>query len=287
MEREAHTYTHTHSRQSHIDREMPTREHARGSRICILVLFFFLLHRLKDDIIPYPQKTLLLCTKRYGYLAHDETEGAEGGVTTGSRLKWFLSTIYERATTSPVLLSCYAGIIIALVPSLHEALFGSGSFRFIGSGVEILGQAAVPTVTVVISATFGKSLLRLKERRENKSADGELPPTKVLLMLVFVRLVVVGGLQFIATAYYIIPHFFPDCNVYMKLALLIECASPSANMCVVVCQQLGNVRASEALSTAYVAMYLAMLATLVGYVTIAINMIGYADADPAASAIAQ
>ena len=64
-------------------------------------------------------------------------------------------------------------------------------------------------------------------------------------------------------------------HILIPKALLIECASPSANMCIVVCQQTGKARAAEALSAAYIIMYLLMLVTLVFYVTAAIKIVGY------------
>ena len=58
------------------------------------------------------------------------------------------------------------------------------------------------------------------------------PPLAMLFTLAFVRLVVVGGIQFYICAVFVLPYIFPAGNVYMKMALLIECASPSANMCI-------------------------------------------------------
>jgi hypothetical protein len=60
----------------------------------------------------------------------------------------------------------------------------------------------------------------------------------------------------------------------MKLAILIECIVPSANMCVVVCQQTGRKFAAEALAATFILQYLLMLVTLLVYVTVALRLVG-------------
>lgn len=48
-------------------------------------------------------------------------------------------------------------------------------------------------------------------------AGGKLPPVNVLFILAFVRLVVVGGIQFFVCAKVVLPYFFPQGNIYMKI----------------------------------------------------------------------
>ena len=59
----------------------------------------------------------------------------------------------------------------------------------------------------------------------------------------------------------------------LKLILFLECVTPSANLVLVVCQQAGNFEAAETLSLGYIMMYVVMLLTMVGYLTLAINII--------------
>lgn len=132
-------------------------------------------------------------------------------------------------------------------------MFGPrAGLRFLTAGVEILGSAGVPVVTCVIAGTLGKSLLRnwgtltstlLKLRQLGRPAAGHVEadnvdalvgsvvpaddleklPVCVLLSICFIRLIVVGAVQFMATTVafrFLLPK---GVDPLMKLALLIQC----------------------------------------------------------------
>lgn len=53
---------------------------------------------------------------------------------TAASMVWFARTVWHRFTSSPVLIGSYVGMFVALVPPLHDVLFGDGALRFVGSG---------------------------------------------------------------------------------------------------------------------------------------------------------
>lgn len=240
-----------------------------------------------------------------------------------------VSAMVRKGLSSPVLISSFVGVAIGLVTPLQTALFANGApLRFLGSAVEILGQAAVPMVTCVISGTLGKSILRSWQPKRTMSPDpaaapagksaGEngasiavddstavlmetslphhLPrkrldtyhahgggtdsgeahateeevPFQMLVILCFVRVVVVAGIQFWGISL-LLPSL-PKGTELMQLVVLIECCVPSANMIIVCCQQYGQRRAAEDLSKAYVMMFAASFASMVFFVSRALAL---------------
>lgn len=78
----------------------------------------------------------------------------------GHNLKLGCTRLFQ----SPVVLACFTGLVVGLIPPVQRAMFGSGGWlRFIGTTLETLGGAAVPVVTLVVSATLGKAILRMSD----------------------------------------------------------------------------------------------------------------------------
>jgi len=66
-------------------------------------------------------------------------------------------SLVRSSMRSPVLMGTFVGISVGLCRPLHYELYGDGgAMHFVGAGVDTLGQAMVPVVTLVIASTLGK-----------------------------------------------------------------------------------------------------------------------------------
>ena len=102
-----------------------------------------------------------------------------------------------------------------------------------------------------------------------EAEDGDVP-FRILVILCFVRVIVVAGVQFVGISL-LLPSL-PKGTELMQLVMLIECCVPSANMIIVCCQQHGQRRAAEDLSKAYVMMFAASFASMVFFVSRALEL---------------
>jgi predicted permease len=188
------------------------------------------------------------------------------------------STVWQslkNGVQQPMLQASVVGLVVGLVPVLREG--SEGGFKFATAAAEVLGSAGVPLVTCVMGATLGKSLLKHWGKRVSLT----LP-----LVICFFRLIVVGGVQFlisVALTRLLMP---ADTSPYLKIALFVQVASPSANMNIVVLQKEGNTEAAEDLSLAFLLQYVLMLGWMLVVVPAGLNeaFAGAVDAAAAASA---
>ena len=192
----------------------------------------------------------------------------------------------RKGMRQPMLIASFVGITIGLAPPLQSALFDAdGVLHSMGQAAEVLAAAGVPVVTCVIAGTLGKSLLRNSAallsawRGAPAAAEGESALSlRVIFMLCFCRLVVVGAIQFAGTSA-IFAFVFPDADPLMKLAVLLECCVPSANMVIVTLQTAGKKVAAEELSVAYIIMYVASLLTMTPFLIGALKFSGVEGGD--------
>lgn len=78
------------------------------------------------------------------------SDASFGGAST-------FETVLHKSFTSPVLMGTFVGITVGLCRPLHHELYAEGgAMQFVGAGVDTLGQAMVPVVTLVIASTLGK-----------------------------------------------------------------------------------------------------------------------------------
>ena len=190
-------------------------------------------------------------------------------------------SIALRRTCNMANLATVCGITIGLIPGGKEVLFDdSGPLRFLGSGFEILSQPAVSLMTVIVFANLSRQVwLQRHPKPTNSKGKATNDSTKehetitwqVALLFAFTRIVIIGSLQLGSTALllYVLPAS-SRLGMPERLLLLVECFSPSANLVVVVSQQVGNARGAQALSTGYMIQYLMYVPMLVAGASIGI-----------------
>ena len=221
----------------------------------------------------------------FGYSSLMSAAAEKGGSQRSRRAE--ACEAFRRGFLNPPMIMTALGIIVGCVPFL-KALFHAETgapLSAVSSAVLVISQPATGIVTLVIAGTLGCAVLeKVSERRhkdtqvmsayEPEGQNGKKWPVRVLLWLCFVKLVVIGGIQFSITAW-LMPLVFPaGVDPLLKIVLLIESSAlPSANLNLVICQQAGNLEAAETLSLAYILMYIGMLLTLVIYLMIAMSIV--------------
>jgi hypothetical protein len=186
-----------------------------------------------------------------------------------------------RRTCNMANLATVCGITIGLIPGGKEVLFDdSGPLRFLGSGFEILSQPAVSLMTVIVFANLSRQVWLQRHAKPTNSnghatndeiKEHETITWQIALLFAFTRIVIIGSLQLGLTTLllYVLPAS-SRLGMPERLLLLVECFSPSANLVIVVSQQVGNARGAQALSTGYMIQYLMYVPMLVAGASIGI-----------------
>mmetsp|Transcript_25086 Transcript_25086/g.78697 ORF Transcript_25086/g.78697 Transcript_25086/m.78697 type:complete len:393 (+) Transcript_25086:523-1701(+) len=205
--------------------------------------------------------------------------------------------IVKRALKKPTVIACIIGMFVGLIGPLRRGIFDEDSpIKFLVAGLEVVGSAAVGCTTLVMAGTTGRKFWSLLEdyRASKRGATGKsagdddvesVPCTdtvgeikekpyeaislRTVIVLLVSRLVVIPA---ICTAIVLIAKslgILPDDGILL-LFLLLECAVPSANMVIVLCQELNNSMAAEQLAAAYLLEYLFVPITLAFWLSNAI-----------------
>ncbi len=175
------------------------------------------------------------------------------------------------------------GIVAGLIPGARQVIFEEGGeLQFVGSAIELLAQPAVAMSTIIVAGNLGRqawvmvnNMSKRLQESEKRLADlaerndppgtaapfGEAPVGAALgwrpaLLFAISRVIVVGSLNFFLTALILRTSTIGlTLGSPEKILLLVECFTPSANLVVVVSQQLGNSKGAAALSVGYLMQY--------------------------------
>jgi hypothetical protein len=171
------------------------------------------------------------------------------------------------------------GIGIGLIPGARQVIFEEGGeLQFVGSAIELLAQPAVAMATIIVAGSLGRQAWviannrrerlaeqdrnKLAELAEPKASSGSAAPMgaalgwRPALLFAVSRVIVVGSLNFVATAIVLRSSDVGRAiGAPEKILLLVECFTPSANLVVVVSQQVGNSKGAAALSMGYLIQY--------------------------------
>lgn len=199
-------------------------------------------------------------------------EGGTDGMRTrlGNTLQLVL-----RSLLKPTVAACILGLFFGLIDPLRVFTFKSTSpVRFVIAGLEVIGSASVGCSTLVMSGTTGRKFWsfferrRMGEARRKEHDKEEVPLTpRTLFSLLLCRMLVTPILH--TTVILLLRPLIPD-DPILLLFLLIEACVPSANMVIVLCQELNHPKAAEQLSAVYLLEYLVAPLTLAIFLSNAI-----------------
>jgi len=225
-------------------------------------------------------------------VAYSYVDEREAGKSVGQKLK--------TALTKRPIIAIVCGICIGLITPVREVFFAEDAqspLRSVANAAEVLGRATVGLTTTVMAGTLGHRIAAIRARRAaaakvagapeetDKAADGgvrgveleeaaglvaekdeeqkekeEELSVRTIAGFVFVRTVLVPSLQLGVVIAAISAGIMPADKV-MLLVFVVECVTPSANFTIILSQQVGQPKASEALAEGILYQYCVAVVT--------------------------
>jgi len=187
--------------------------------------------------------------------------------TTWKKFKWLVLHILGLCARPPIIAQLL-GMFVGLIEPLQEALFSPTSvLRPVTLSIKIFAIASTAVTNLSMSGGLG---LKMKESKLKHLFGGDEGGLSRRSNLGFVvnRMLVLPAVLFGLTYLLQITKLVPQDRLLM-LVLYMQTLTPSANMCVVVPQILGNHQASGALSLLVLSQYIVALPTMLLFLSLA------------------
>eukprot|EP00445_Apocalathium_hangoei_P016295 CAMPEP_0203894138 /NCGR_PEP_ID=MMETSP0359-20131031/37131_1 /ASSEMBLY_ACC=CAM_ASM_000338 /TAXON_ID=268821 /ORGANISM="Scrippsiella Hangoei, Strain SHTV-5" /LENGTH=407 /DNA_ID=CAMNT_0050816393 /DNA_START=184 /DNA_END=1408 /DNA_ORIENTATION=- len=197
-------------------------------------------------------------------------QAAEGTVAATVQGLWRALLDKIRLIVNPVLCALAAAVAVAASPTLQSALFvdNDNPLRTLGDALSHTGAVVPVFGAMLLSASLGRAMRAQSQQRDSSdgasSAGLEVVPWWATSVVILVRLLLVPGLGLCADVLLKgIPGGSPfPLNKTMRVLVMLEFASPSATISIVLCHSLGMGDLAESLATMYVPMYAVSLVTV-------------------------
>lgn len=182
--------------------------------------------------------------------------------------KWLLLHIGGLCLRPPIIAQLL-GTVVGLVHPLQEAFFSPTSYLSpVTVCFKIFAEASTAVTNLSMASGLGLEIFQLQSYWHVFGGDAEGLSLRTTWTFVLTRMLVIPGVLFALIYACCTTGVFPADRLLQIIAYLVS-AMPSANMCVIVPQILGNERASGALGLLVLSQYLVALPSLLIWLSLA------------------
>lgn len=180
---------------------------------------------------------------------------------------WLIFHILSLCARPPIIAQL-VGMFIGLIKPLQEAFFSPTSvLRPLTLSIKIFAVASTAVTNLSMSGGLGLKMKEIKVKHLF-GGDAEGLSKRTTFGFVFTRMIVIPavlfGLTYLLQIYQLVPQ-----DRLLLMVLYMQTMMPSANMCVVVPQILGNHQASGALSLLVLSQYIVALPSMLLWMSLA------------------
>lgn len=183
------------------------------------------------------------------------------------RIIWLFFHILSLCARPPIIAQLL-GMFVGLIQPLQEALFSDSSvLRPVTLSINIFAVASTAVTNLSMSGGLGLKIRESKLKHLFGGDEGGLT-RRANLGFVITRMFLIPGVLFALTYLLQVTKLVPSDRL-LFLVLYMQALTPSANMCVVVPQILGNHQASGALSLLVLSQYIIALPSMLLWLSLA------------------
>ncbi|KAH9254234.1 hypothetical protein BASA81_007835 [Batrachochytrium salamandrivorans] len=185
------------------------------------------------------------------------------------RMRWLIIHVASLCLRPPIIAQL-VGTLVGLVPALQDLFFAPNAYLSpLTVCVKIFADASTAVTNLSMACSLGLQICQLTSMRHLFGGDARGLSIRTTAAFVLCRMLAIPGGLFACIYGMSQLGWFPAHDRLLLLTAYMVSATPSANMCVVVPQLLGNHRASGALGLLLLGQYLVAIPSLLLWLSLA------------------